>query len=56
MKSGLEGVIAAETALSHSDADTGTIWLRGHTIEDLVKNHGYEAPSRFCGKALSVRT
>ena len=42
MNSGLEGVIAAETVLSHNDGETGTIWLRGHTIEDLVENHGYE--------------
>src|SRR5271165_4715698 len=42
MNSGLEGIVAAETVLSHSDGETGTIWLRGHTVEDLVKNQGYE--------------
>ena len=42
MSNGLDGIIAAETVLSHSDGDTGTIWLRGHTVEELVKNHGYE--------------
>ena len=42
MTGGLEGVVAAETVLSHSDGETGTIWLRGHSVEDLVKNHGYE--------------
>src|ERR1044072_4079205 len=42
MNSGLEGVIAADTVLSHTDGDTGTIWVRGHTIGDLVANHGFE--------------
>ncbi len=42
MTNGLEGVIAAETVLSHNDGSTGTIWLRGHTVDSLVKNHGYE--------------
>lgn len=42
MSNGLDGIIAAETVLSHSDGDTGTIWLRGQTVEVLVKNHGYE--------------
>ena len=42
MNSGLEGVVAADTVLSHTDGDTGTIWVRGHTVDDLVKNHGYE--------------
>ena len=61
MKGGLEGVIAAETVLSHSDAETGTIWLRGHTIEDLVKNHGYEGAvailwEGFVGEGLTRDT
>jgi citrate synthase len=42
MDSGLEGVIAANTVLSHVDGREGTILVRGHTIEDLVKNHGFE--------------
>jgi citrate synthase len=28
--------------LSHTDGESGTIWVRGHTIADLVANHGYE--------------
>jgi citrate synthase len=39
---GLEGVIAADTVLSHTDGNTGTIWVRGHTVDDIVANHGYE--------------
>ena len=39
---GLEGVVAADTVLSHVDGNAGTIWVRGHTIDDLVRNHGFE--------------
>ena len=42
MNNGLEGVVAADTVLSHTDGDTGTIWVRGHTVGDLVANHGFE--------------
>src|SRR4051812_22996870 len=42
MNNGLEGVVAADTVLSHVDGNTGTIWVRGHTVGDLVANHGYE--------------
>jgi citrate synthase len=39
---GLEGVVAAETVLSHADGEQGIVWVRGHTIGDLVAHHGYE--------------
>jgi citrate synthase len=39
---GLEGVVAAKTVLSHSDGEQGTVWVRGHTIDDLVAHYGYE--------------
>jgi citrate synthase len=42
VNNGLEGLVAADTVLSHTDGDTGTIWVRGHTIGDLVANHGFE--------------
>jgi citrate synthase len=42
MNSGLEGVVAADTVLSHVDGSDGTIWVRGHTVDDLVSNHGFE--------------
>jgi citrate synthase len=42
VSNGLEGIVAADTVLSHVDGNTGTIWVRGHTIDDLVKNHGFE--------------
>jgi citrate synthase len=39
---GLEGIVAAETVLSHADGEQGIVWVRGHTIGDLVAHHGYE--------------
>src|SRR6185369_1945912 len=42
VNSGLEGVVAADTVLSHVDGNDGTIWVRGHTIDELVKHHGFE--------------
>jgi citrate synthase len=42
MDSGLEGLIAAETVLSHSDGTQGILWVRGHTLADLVAKFGYE--------------
>ena len=42
MANGLEGVVAAETVLSHADGERGVIWVRGHAIPDLVER-GFEA-------------
>jgi citrate synthase len=42
MSGGLEGVIAAETVLSHTDPARGMVWVRGHDLPDLVANHGFE--------------
>jgi citrate synthase len=42
MSGGLDGVIAAETVLSHSDPALGMAWVRGHDLPDLVAHHGYE--------------
>ena len=41
-RGGLEGVVAAHTVLSHADGENGIVWVRGHTIDDLVAHHGYE--------------
>jgi citrate synthase len=41
-REGLEGVVAAQTVLSHADGERGIVWVRGHTIDDLVAQHGYE--------------
>jgi citrate synthase len=57
MASGLEGVVAAETVLSHADGERGVIWVRGHTIPDLVAR-GFEAAvalmwEGFAGETLT---
>ena len=44
--------------LSHTDGNTGTIWVRGHTIDDLVANHGFEGTvaiiwEGFAGEGLT---
>jgi len=58
MDSGLAGLIAAETVLSHSDGARGILWVRGHTLPDLVSNFGYEGAAGllwedFAGANLS---
>jgi citrate synthase len=58
MDSGLEGVIAAETVLSHSDGERGILWVRGHTLPELVAEHGYEGAvallwEGFAGEGLT---
>ncbi len=40
--SGLEGLVAAETVLSHSDGPRGILWVRGHTLAELVAGFGYD--------------
>jgi citrate synthase len=42
MDSGLEGVVAARTVLSHSDGARGILWVRGHTLDELVADYGFE--------------
>src|SRR5262249_3619264 len=42
MDSGLAGLIAAETVLSHADGPRGILWVRGFTLDDLVSKHGYD--------------
>jgi citrate synthase len=42
MASGLEGVVAAETILSHTDRTNGMIWVRGHDLPTLVTEYGFE--------------
>jgi citrate synthase len=42
MANGLDGVVAAETVLSHSDRDSGMVWVRGHDLPTLVADYGFE--------------
>ena len=58
MSGGLEGVVAAETVLSHTDSAAGMVWVRGHDLPDLVANHGFEGTvallwEGFAGNGLS---
>jgi citrate synthase len=57
MANGLEGVVAAETVLSHADGERGIIWVRGHAIPDLVAQ-GFEVAvalmwEGFAGESLT---
>jgi citrate synthase len=42
LKKGLEGVLVAESELSHIDGDAGKLVYRGYTIEDLARDASYE--------------
>jgi citrate synthase len=58
VNSGLEGVVAADTVLSHVDGNDGIVWVRGHTIHDLVSQHGFEGAvaiiwEGFAGEGLT---
>lgn len=43
MAAELDGVAAVDTVLSHSDAGSGRLWLRGRPLEDVVRSLGYES-------------
>jgi citrate synthase len=55
---GLDGVVAAKTVLSHADGERGIVWVRGHAIDELVAQHGYEGTiallwEGFAGEGLT---
>jgi citrate synthase len=58
MASGLDGVVAAETTLSHTDQASGMVWVRGHDLPTLVGQHGFEGTvallwEGFAGEGLT---
>jgi citrate synthase len=58
MNSGLEGVVAAETVLTHVDGSQGIWWLRGHRLPEVIARYGYEGAAAllwdgFAGSGLS---
>src|ERR1700692_2870903 len=58
MASGLDGVVAAETILSHSDPTNGMVWVRGHDLPTLVAQYGFEGTvallwDGFAGEGLT---
>src|SRR5438034_10118493 len=61
MDSGLAGLVAAETVLGHSDGARGILWVRGHTLPELVAQFGYDGAvgllwEGFAGTGLSRET
>jgi citrate synthase len=54
MSSGLEGIVAAETILSHADPAQGGVWVRGRPIADLVAHHGYEGTVALLWEGLTA--
>src|SRR4051812_27657496 len=42
MANGLDGVVAAETILSHTDQANRMVWVRGVALPTLVARHGFE--------------
>jgi len=60
MTSGLEGVVAAETVLTHVDGSQGIWLLRGHGLGEVVARFGYEGAAAlllegFAGDGLDRR-
>ncbi|MFL5287641.1 MAG: citrate synthase [Rhodopila sp.] len=59
MAKGLDGVVAAETTLSHTDQANGMVWVRGVALPMLVARHGFEGTvallwDSFVGEDLSA--
>src|SRR5581483_7016665 len=55
------GLVAAETVLSHSDGAQGILWVRGHTLAELVADYGYDGAvgllwEGFAGRGLDRAT
>src|SRR5262249_4961809 len=55
---GLHNVIAADTVLSHSDAQSARLWIRGRLLGDAVNVLGYEGTvallwNGFAGEGLT---
>jgi citrate synthase len=58
LRPGLEGVVVAETVLSHADSERGMLWIRGRPIPEIVERYGYEGTvallwDEFAGRDLT---
>jgi citrate synthase len=58
MNSGLEGVVVADTVLSHADPASGALWVRGVALPDFVARYDFEGTvallwNGFAGEALT---
>ena len=49
MSQGLEGVVAAETAISMVDGERGELIIRGYAVEDLAPNATFEETAGILG-------
>jgi hypothetical protein len=49
MASGLDGIVAAETILGHTDPATGMVWVRGVDLPTLARHSVSRVRSRCCG-------
>ena len=54
MNSGLEGVVAAETVLTHVDGAEGIWWLRGHGLAEVLAEHGYEGATALLWEGFAA--
>lgn len=53
MPDGLDGVVVADTVLSHSDADAGRLWICGRSLEEAVHELGFEGIVALLWKGLA---
>jgi citrate synthase len=58
MNNGLDDLIVADTIISHSDAESARLWVRGRPLEEAVRVLGYEGTvallwSGFAGENLT---
>ncbi len=58
MTRGLDGVVAAETVLSHTDPANGMVWVRGVDLPTLASRYGFESTvamlwDDFAGEGLT---
>jgi len=53
MNGGLEGVVAADTSLTHVDGSKGILWVRGHTPQELIAKFGYEGAVALLWEGLA---
>ena len=58
MARGLDGVVAAETILSHTDPANGMVWVRGVDLPTLASRYGFESTvamlwDDFAGEGLT---
>jgi citrate synthase len=52
-KSGLDGVIAADTRLSHVDGEAGRLIVAGHELPELVREYGFEGTTALLWDGLA---